>query len=78
MQCWRTSVKKLLNKFWDGSTSGPVLGERGHLLLGGDFSSDEQPEESLWKRLGATRSLWKKILALRDGLSTETDTLLCK
>jgi hypothetical protein len=31
---------------------------------------------TFWKRLLSTWGLWKKLLALWDGLSSETDTLL--
>jgi hypothetical protein len=46
------------------------------LLVSWDFAGDEEPEETLRKRLRTTWSLGKLLLNLGDGLATEADTLL--
>ena len=46
----RAAVEDLLDEGGEGSAGGPVLGEGGHLLLGGDLAGEEKPEESLGKR----------------------------
>jgi hypothetical protein len=48
------------------------------LLIGWDFTGDEEPEETLGKRFGASRSFGKLLLNLGDGLATEADALLYK
>ena len=73
----RAAVEELFDELRDRSTGCPVLGEGGNLLLGGDLAGDEEPEKSFGERLIAARGLGKQLLALRDGLATETDTLLC-
>lgn len=49
--------------------------QAGNLLLGGNFTGEQQPEETLRKRLSAIGSLRKLLLAFRDGVSSESDTL---
>lgn len=74
----RASIKDLFNKFGNGSTSCPVLGELVNLLLGGYFTSDQEPEETLGKGLFTAGGLGKLLLDVGNGLATETDTLLCE
>jgi hypothetical protein len=73
----RASVKDLLNKLRNSSTRSPVFGELIDLLLGGDLSSDQKPEETLRKRLLATGGFRKSLLNFGDGLAAETNSLLC-
>ena len=77
MKCGRTSVDDFLNKLGNSGTGSPLLGECSDLLLGGNLTGDEEPEKRLRQGLGATRSLGEQLLALRDGLATEADALLC-
>lgn len=77
MKSGRASVKKLLYKLGKRCTGSPLLGECSDLLLGGNLTGDEEPEKRLRQGLGATRSLGEQLLALRDGLATEADALLC-
>ena len=72
----RAAVEDLLNEGGDGGTGGPVLGEGVNLLLGGNLTSEEKPEETLRKRLRPARGLRESLLDLGDGLAAETDTLL--
>jgi hypothetical protein len=72
----RASVNDFLNEFRDSTTSGPVLGELGNLLLRWYLSSQEEPEKTLRKGLGSTGSFRKCFLDLWDSLATETDTFL--
>ena len=72
----RASVDELLNELGDLGTGGPFLGETLDLLLCRDLSSKEKPEESLRERLGSTWSGGKLSLALGDGESSESDTLV--
>ena len=76
MQGRRAAVEELLNELRDGSTCGPVLGEGSDLLLGGNLAGDEEPEEGLGERLVAAGGLREELLALRDALATEANTLL--
>jgi hypothetical protein len=48
------------------------------LLISWNFTGDEEPEETLRKRLGAPRSFGKLLLNLGNGLATEADALLYK
>ena len=70
------SVDELLNKLGDLGTGGPFLGETLDLLLGRDLSSKEKPEESLREGLGSTWGGGELGLALGDGESSESDTLI--
>jgi hypothetical protein len=72
------SVQNLLDEGGESSTSSPVLRELGDLLLGGNFTCEQEPEETLRKGLRATLSLGQSFLNLRDSLSTETNALLCR
>lgn len=56
--------------------AGPLRGEPTHLLLGGDFPGEQQPEETLGKRLLAAGCFWQQLLALWDCIATEPG-LLC-
>lgn len=76
MQGVGASVNELLDEFGNGSSGSPFLRETLGLLGSRNFSSDEQPEESLGKGLGSTRSSGQLLLALGDGLASESDTLL--
>jgi hypothetical protein len=72
----RARVDQVLNELGDRSSGSPVGGEGGALLLGRDLSGEEEPEESLGKGLGSSGSLGEELLALGDGLSSESDTLV--
>ena len=72
----RAAVEDLLNEGGDGGTGGPVLGEGVDLLLGGNLTSEEKPEETLGERLRPARGLRESLLNFGDGLAAETDTLL--
>ena len=73
----RASVEDLFDKLGESGASSPLLGEGFDLLLGGDLTGDQEPEETLGKGLGAAGGLGQELLALGDGLSAETDTFLC-
>lgn len=70
-------VNDLLNELRKCCASGPISTKASDLLGGGYFSGQKQPEKTLGKGLVATRRLGKQLLALRDTLATEADTLLC-
>lgn len=72
----RASVENLLNELRNSGTSSPVLGKLGDLLLCGDLSGKEKPEEGLRERFFSTNSLGKELLAFRDSFATEADTFL--
>ena len=72
----RAAVEDLLDELRNGGAGGPVLGELGDLLLGGDLAGDEEPEETLGERLGAAGSLGEDLLDFGNGLAAEADTLL--
>lgn len=77
MESRRASVKDFLDKLGNGGTGSPVAGELLDLLLGGDLAGNEEPEETFREGFGTTGGFRKQILALRDSLATEADTLLC-
>lgn len=70
------AVDELLNELWNIGAGGPVSREVADLLLGRDLAGKEKPEKTLWKWLLSAWCLWKLLLALWDGQSAETDTLL--
>jgi hypothetical protein len=70
------AVDELLDELGQVGASGPLGGEVANLLLRGNLTSQEQPEETFRKRLLTTGGLGKKLLALGDSEATETDTLL--
>lgn len=72
----RAPVNQLLHELWDLGSSSPLLRETLGLLGSGDLSSKEQPEETLWEGLRASRSSGELSLALGDGEATESDTLV--
>ena len=59
----------------DGLAAAKLLSQRIHLLLGGDLTSQQKPQETL--RLGLTTGLilGQALLNLRDGQAAEADTL---
>lgn len=87
----RAAVDELLDELGDIGTGSPVGRQVADLLLRRNLASQEKPEETLGKRLLATRGLGKDILALGDllcvitywqtlrrhtyGLATEADAL---
>jgi hypothetical protein len=70
------AVDELLNELGEVGASSPLGGQVTDLLLRGDLTGQEQPEETFGQRLLATGGLGEKLLALGDGTATETDTLL--
>jgi len=46
-----------------------------HLGVGGDLTGGKQPEKTFRKRLASTLSLGQKLLAFRDAVTTESNTL---
>jgi hypothetical protein len=71
------SIEDLLHELWDGSTSRPIFRQLCNLLGRWDLAGEEKPKEALRERLVATGGFWEKLLAFRNGLATETDTLVC-
>lgn len=70
------AVDELLNELGDVRAGSPLGRQVADLLLAGNLAGQEQPEETLGEGLLATRGLGEDLLALGDGLATETDTLL--
>jgi hypothetical protein len=48
------------------------------LLFSRDFTSEQEPEESLREGLLSAGCFGEELLAVLDGLATETDTFLCE
>jgi hypothetical protein len=71
-----TTVNEFLNKFRNLSTGSPFSRETLDLIVGGDLTSDEQPEERLGEGLTTLLSTRKDLLTIGDGQTTETDTFL--
>lgn len=47
-----------------------------HLSIGGDFTGDEEPEETFGQGLGASGSFGQDFLALRDGVTAEPNSFI--
>jgi hypothetical protein len=60
------SVDELLDELGDLRTSSPLRRKSAYLLLGGDLSGQEKPEETLWERLLPTGSPGQESLAFGD------------
>jgi hypothetical protein len=71
----RAAVDQLLDELGEVGAGSPLGREITDLLLRRDLTGEEKPEETLRKGLLATGSLGEELLALGDGLSTETDAL---
>ena len=68
-------VEHLLDVSGETGTLGPLGGEGGGLLGGGDLASDQEPEEGLGEGLDAAIWCgWKGLLAIWNGHTTEADT----
>lgn len=70
------SVNELLNELGDLGTSSPFLGKTLDLVGGWDLTSEEEPEKSLGEGLRSTWGGGELSLALRDGETSESDTLV--
>jgi hypothetical protein len=60
------AVNELLNELGEVGAGSPLGGEVANLLLGGNLTGEEEPEETLGKGLLTTGSLGEKLLALGD------------
>jgi hypothetical protein len=60
------AVNELLNELGEVGAGSPLGGEVANLLLGGNLTGKEEPEETLGKGLLTTGSLGEKLLALGD------------
>jgi hypothetical protein len=67
------AVDELLNELGDIGTSSPLGRQVANLLLGGDLTGQEKPEETLGQGLLTTGSLGQELLALGDlGITVST------
>jgi len=82
MEVAGASVDELLNILRNLGAGSPLGGKVADLLLGWDLTSQEEPEETLGKRLLTTRRLGEEFLAFGDlnvGMSIATTSKrLCK
>lgn len=78
MEGGRASVKNLLHKLGEGGASSPLLGEGVDLLLGGDLTGHQKPEETFREGFGAAGGFGQEFLALGNGFAAETDTFVCE
>lgn len=76
MKSARAPVDELLDEGGERGTSGPLSAQTANLLLSGDFTSKEKPEETFGQWLLATGCLREGLLDVWDGVTTEADTLL--
>lgn len=60
------AVDELLNELGEVGAGSPLSGEVADLLLRGNLTGKEEPEETLGKRLLTTGGLGEKLLALGD------------
>jgi hypothetical protein len=71
----RAAVDQLLDKLGDIGAGSPLSGQVADLLLRWDLAGKEKPKKAFGKGFLAAGCLGKKLLALGDCLSTETDAL---
>lgn len=71
------AVNELLNELGKLRAGSPLGGEVANLLLGGNLTGEEEPEETLGKRLGTTGSLGEKLLALGDLNRLSCGSVIC-
>ena len=72
------AVNELLDESRKLSAGSPLGREALDLLIGGNLTSEEEPEETLREGLRATGGGGELSLAVGDGKTTETDTLVWK
>jgi hypothetical protein len=70
------AVDQLLDELGHVGAGRPLGREIADLLLRGNLAGQEKPEKTLRKGLLASRGLGEHLLALRNGLAAEADTLL--
>jgi hypothetical protein len=68
------AVDELLNKLGDVGAGSPLGGEVADLLLGGDLTGQEEPEETFWERLLAAGGLGEELLAFGDLFCMSSDS----
>jgi hypothetical protein len=61
-----TAVDELLDELGHVGAGGPLGGEVADLLLGGNLTGQQKPEETFWERLLAAGGLGKELLAFGD------------
>lgn len=69
-----TTINDFFNKFGDRRTSSPFSRKGLDLFMGGDFTSNKQPEERFRKRFTTFFGTREDLLTVGDGQTTETDT----
>lgn len=72
----RGAVNQLLDVLGKLGSGGKLSRESLDLGLGGDLTSQQEPEETFGEGLVATGALGELLLEVGDGLTAETDTLL--
>ena len=72
------AVNELLNELGEVGAGSPLGGEVANLLLGGNLTSEEEPEETLGEGLGTTGSLGEELLALGDLYCLSYGSLICQ
>lgn len=76
MKSLGASVNDFLHKLGNVRASSPLSRELLDLLLSGDFTSEQEPEERFGQGFLTTISSGQFLLALGDGLATETNTFI--
>lgn len=71
-----TPIKELFDELGNCSTGGPILGQLGDLLRGGDLSGQQKPKETLRQWFVTAGCLGKELLAFWNCLSTEANPLV--
>ena len=69
-------VNEFLDKFWKFSTFRELIGEGTNLFRGWYLSGEQEPEHALRDDLLAVGSGGELFLAIWNGQSVETDTLV--
>lgn len=69
-------VEQVDDVLGEGTAGVELLGKRLDLLLGGDLTSEKEPEQTLRKGLLTTLGLGQLGRALGDGQTAEADTLI--
>jgi hypothetical protein len=72
------AVNELLNELGEIGAGSPLSGEVANLLLGGNLTSEEEPEETLGKGLLTAGGLGEKLLALGNLNCLSCGSLICR
>lgn len=76
---WVHVVWEVLNEelsvVWDGGSGSKFIGDGSELSLAWELTSHQKPQKTFWQWFTSIGGLWKSGDEVRDGVSSESDTL---